>query len=239
VNTSLCQDLSPAEWLIRKFSDNVHMQNATWLVSRELVEAAGPWNTSLCYDQDGEYFARVLITSEGTRFISGPAVYYRMSGLNRISRLGKSRKKRESLLLSMRLQIQYLRSLEDSQRVRSACMTFLQNWYGELVASPPHILAEIDAIAADLGGAMRRPALGWKYAWIGRLFGQPAGQWAQREIPNLKYSTARQWDLAMFTLESRRQASHHAATAPPRSGDAPGNPPAAAQLGSADRGSRG
>ncbi len=38
--------------------ENLYMQNATWLVSRELVEAAGPWNTHLNYDQDGEYFAR-------------------------------------------------------------------------------------------------------------------------------------------------------------------------------------
>ena len=56
VRNSLWQDLSPVEWLLRKMSENLHMQNATWLVSRELVEAAGPWDTRLHYDQDGEYF---------------------------------------------------------------------------------------------------------------------------------------------------------------------------------------
>ena len=50
-------------------SENLHMQNATWLVSRELAEAAGPWDTRLHYDQDGEYFARVVLASEGTRFV--------------------------------------------------------------------------------------------------------------------------------------------------------------------------
>ena len=42
MHNSLWQDLSPAEWLLRKLGENLHMQNATWLVSRELAEAAGP-----------------------------------------------------------------------------------------------------------------------------------------------------------------------------------------------------
>ena len=42
---SLCQDLSPVEWLMRKMSNNLHMQTATWLTSRELIEAAGDWDT--------------------------------------------------------------------------------------------------------------------------------------------------------------------------------------------------
>src|SRR6266699_844310 len=52
VRNSLWQDLSPVEWLLRKLRENIHMQNATWLVSRELAKAAGPWDTRLQYDQD-------------------------------------------------------------------------------------------------------------------------------------------------------------------------------------------
>ena len=82
VRNSLCQDLSPVEWLLRKMRENLHMQNATWLVSRELAEAAGPWDTRLHFDQDGEYFCRVLLASEGTRFVPGTGIYYRASGAN-------------------------------------------------------------------------------------------------------------------------------------------------------------
>src|SRR5271165_6282500 len=42
--TSLWCDLSPVEWLVRKMGENLHMQTATWLTSRELTEAAGPWD---------------------------------------------------------------------------------------------------------------------------------------------------------------------------------------------------
>src|SRR5271165_944261 len=37
VHNSLCQDLSPVEWLLRKMGENLHMQTATWLTSRELT----------------------------------------------------------------------------------------------------------------------------------------------------------------------------------------------------------
>ena len=117
------------EWLLRKMGENLHMQNATWLVSRELAEAAGSWDEDLHYDQDGEYFARVLLGAERTRFVPETGIFYRVTGSNRVSYIGSSDKKKESLLRSMKLHIRYLRSLEDSERVRKACLTYLQNWY--------------------------------------------------------------------------------------------------------------
>src|SRR6266487_3229201 len=88
VRNSLCQDLSPVEWLLRKMREGIHMQNATWLVSRELAKMAGPWDTRLHFDQDGEYFCRVLLASEGTRFVPGTGIYYRASGANSVSFIG-------------------------------------------------------------------------------------------------------------------------------------------------------
>ena len=43
--TSLWCDLSPVDWLIRKMGEGVFMQTGTWLVSRELCEAAGAWDS--------------------------------------------------------------------------------------------------------------------------------------------------------------------------------------------------
>ena len=148
VRNSLWQDLSPVEWLLRKMGENLHMQNATWLVSRELAEAAGPWDTRLHYDQDGEYFCRVLLASEGTRFVPGTGIFYRVSGSNRMSYIGNSDKKKDSLLLSMKLHIQYLRSLEESERVRKACLTYLQNWY-------QHFLSGATGYCCGIAGARR------------------------------------------------------------------------------------
>ena len=70
VRTALWCDLSPTEWLLRRVGQNLNMRTATWLVSRELTEAAGPWDTRLLGDDDdNEYFCRILLASDGVRFV--------------------------------------------------------------------------------------------------------------------------------------------------------------------------
>jgi glycosyltransferase involved in cell wall biosynthesis len=213
VPNSLWRDLSPVEWLLRKMGENLHMQNATWLVSRELAEAAGPWEERLQYDQDGEYFARVLLASEGTRFVAGARVFYRVSSSNRISYIGSSDKKKESLLHSMKLHIQYLRSLEESERVREACLTYLQTWYPVFYPSRPDIVAELQHLAAQLQGRLEEPHLRWKYAWMKPVFGLKAADTAQRALPEIRSALARHWDRAMYRLERREAVTRHASDA--------------------------
>jgi hypothetical protein len=191
----------------------IHMQNATWLVSRELAEAAGPWDERLHYDQDGEYFARVLLASEGTRFVPETGIFYRASPSNRISYIGNSDKKKASLLLSMKLHIQYLRSLEESERVREACLAYMQIWYESFYPSRPDLVAELQELAAELGGHLGPPHLRWKYAWIKPVFGWKAAKWAQTKIPEVKSSLVRRWDNAMFKLEARQAAASPGANA--------------------------
>jgi glycosyltransferase involved in cell wall biosynthesis len=207
VNSPLCQDLSPVEWLLRKMSENLHMQNATWLVSRELIEAAGPWDTRLNYDQDGEYFARVLSSSDGTRFVSGTGVFYRATGPGSISHIGNSDKKKESLLLSMQLQIKYLRAMENSERVRKACVAYLQNWYENFYPERADLAAQARKMADELGGSLEEPHLRWKFAWLKPLFGLGTAKWAQMTLPRMKASLLRTIDKTMYTLESRSKAA--------------------------------
>src|SRR5439155_18713167 len=86
--TSLWCDLSPVEWLLRYFQRNHWMQTATWLVSRELTEIAGPWDARLLGDDDGEYFSRVILASDGIRFVPEARVFYRR-GLGTLSYVGR------------------------------------------------------------------------------------------------------------------------------------------------------
>jgi len=200
------EDLSPVEWLLRKLSGNFHMQNATWLVSRELAEAAGPWNEDLHYDQDGEYFARVLLASDGTRFVPETGIFYRVTSSSRVSYIGNSDVKKNSLIRSMKLHIQYIRSLEDSERVRQACLNYLQTWYFNFYPERPDLVSELHSLAAQLQGTLVPPRLRWKYAWMISLFGWKAAKWAQNSLPQLKSSCMRAWDRRMYNLEKRREA---------------------------------
>lgn len=208
IPNALWNDLSPVEWLLRKMGQNLHMQNATWLMSRELADAAGPWEENLHYDQDGEYFARVLLASHGTRFVPEGRIYYRVSSSNRISYIGGSDKKKESLLRSMKLHIQYLQSLEESERVRKACLTYLQTWYSSFCPSRPDIVAELRDLAAELQGHLEQPRLRRKYAWMKPIFGSNVAEKAQEVLPELRSSLARRWDKVMYRLESPKAARH-------------------------------
>jgi glycosyltransferase involved in cell wall biosynthesis len=203
ISTSLCQDLSPVEWLLRKMSENLHMQNATWLTSRELWEAAGPWDEKLHYDQDGEYFDRVVVASEGIRFVPGTGIFYRVSGKTRISYIGKSNKKKDSLFRSMKLHVQYLQSLEESERVRNTCLVYLQNWYGAFYPDREDLAGEMQKLAGELHGHLEKPSLRSKYAWMEPIIGLERAKWAQNEIPQIKAAWLRQWDKAIHSMELR------------------------------------
>jgi glycosyltransferase involved in cell wall biosynthesis len=204
IQTSLCQDLAPVEWLLRKLGENLHMQTATWLTSRELADAAGPWDTRLLSDDDGEYFCRVLLASEGTRFVPDTGVFYRVTASGRLSAIGSSNRKKDALLLAMKLHIQYLRSLEDSERVRKACLTYMRNWYLHFYPERPDLVTELQDLAAQLQGTLEAPRLRWKYAWMKPMFGWKAAKWAQMALPQLKASCIRHCDKAFYRLEASR-----------------------------------
>jgi glycosyltransferase involved in cell wall biosynthesis len=201
VQNPLCQDLSPVEWLLRKLGEDCHMQNATWLVAREVAEKAGPWDASLAYDQDGEYFTRVLLASDGVRFVPGTGIYYRVTGMNSVSFIGNSNKKKDSLLRSIKAHIQYIRSLEDSERVRKACLVYLQKYYAVFYPERTDLIAEMQQLAAQLGGHLKEPSLRWKYNWLRGIVGYPRARDAQFYLPQLKASLLRSWDQALFHLE--------------------------------------
>ena len=201
ISTPLCSDLDPTEWLTRKWEGNWHMQTATWLISRELTEAAGPWDTRLTFDDDGEYFSRVINASNGIRFVPQSRVYYRITPGSRLSYIGRSDKKMESQFLGMKLQIGYLRARDDSDRVRAACVNYLQTWLPVFYPNRPDLVQEAQQLAASLGGQLSLPKASWKYAWIEKLFGFGAAKHTQLYYNRGKSSALRAWDKVMYSLE--------------------------------------
>lgn len=193
-------DLSKTEWLMRKMEQNVYMQTATWLVSRELCEAAGPWDTRLLGDDDGEYFCRILLASDGVRFAPGAKVYYRQAGSGSLSYVGASNRKRDAQWISMELHMGYLRSLEDSPRARAACVTFMQNWMVSFYPERLDIFEKAQGLARELGGRIEVPHLSWKYAWIRALFGRYMARRAELKLQGMKWSMVSNWDRALCRL---------------------------------------
>ena len=201
--TPLWEDLSPVEWMLRKLGQNLYMPPSTWLVSRALTEAAAPWDERLSLDDDGEYFSRVIFACEKIHFVHGARAFYRASGSASLSNVDQSKKKLESLWLSLQLQIACVRRLEDGQRTRAACIIFLQNWLKFFHPWRPDIVKAAGQLAKTLGGSLEPPRVRRKYAWIQRFGGYRAAARAEQTLPNFKMALVRYWDKVMFQFEQK------------------------------------
>ncbi len=57
--------------------DHNMLQTSAWLIPRAIIEKAGPWDETLAKDQDGEFFCRVVVNSEGLIYQPEVLNYYR------------------------------------------------------------------------------------------------------------------------------------------------------------------
>ena len=203
VPTDLWTDLSPKEWLLRKLEQNLYMQTATWLVSRELTQAAGWWNTSMLSDDDGEYFCRVLLNSDGTRFVPDARMYYRAFRYDGLAYVGNSDEKRIALWRSMQLHMKYLLSLENDSRSRAACVTYIQRNLINFYPDKADILKEAEQVATDLSMRLTIPSLSWKYSWIRALLGWRIAKYASLKSRKTRWGLEKLLDRALFRIENR------------------------------------
>jgi glycosyltransferase involved in cell wall biosynthesis len=200
IHTALWNDLSPVEWLLAKMGQNLYMQTACWLVSRELSDAAGPWNEKLLGDDDGEYFCRVLLASDGVQFVPDANVYYRISGRT-LSYIGRSQTKVDAHWRSMRMHLDYLQSLEQSERVRAACVAYLRASLLVFYPERLDIVEQAERIAADFGFVLGPPSLERKYEWLRRVFGWHAAKTVRLFLPRTRWSLTESWDKMLSRFE--------------------------------------
>jgi hypothetical protein len=128
-------------------------------------------------------------------------VYYRVIGSNRLSVVGESTEKMDAHLKSMDLHIKYIRTVEDSERVRAACVEYLQTCAALFYPERMDIIERLRREAVELGGRLAEPRLRKKYAWMENIFGRKLGKRAQLFLPRLKSSLIRWWDKNLFLLE--------------------------------------
>ncbi len=190
----LWTDLSPAGWLQTKMESNTFMAIESWLVSRLLVEQAGPWDTRLSADDDGDYFARVVSASERVCFAPGARSLCRLANPNSLSAGKRSARWLTSQFQAIVNQIGCLRRLEDSERSRAAALAMLQRCFIHFYPEQPELVGQARRLAEELGGSLQEPELGWKYGWICTVFGWSTAKRAQAVLPSLRAWRDRNWD---------------------------------------------
>jgi len=204
--TSLWQDLEPVDWLFNKLDENIWMTSQSWLVSRELSQLAGAWDARLCADDDGEYFCRVILSCDRIKFVPEAMSYVSAINAGSLSKsIHLSRKKLDSQFLSICLHIKYLRSMEDSDRTRSACLKYLQRWLIYFYPECPDLVARAKDLANELGGELNLPELNSKWDWLRRMFGWKAAKRISFAMQGTSVLPSKSWDYVLSKLEHSSQ----------------------------------
>jgi hypothetical protein len=104
----------------------------------------------------------------------------------------------------MQLHIRYLCSLEDSARVREACIAYLQNWLPFFYPNRPDLVGQAEEMAERLGGKLQPPQLSWKAAAFSALFGRRQMKRVQAFLVRIRWSLIRWWDRMLYQMEPRK-----------------------------------
>ena len=97
--------------------------------------------------------------------------------------------------------IDYLRSLEDSESVRDACIKYLQTSLIYFYPERPDIVERARQMANALGRHLEIPRLSWKYAWISALLGWDWLKRIQLRLRKIRSSLDRRWDKTLFYIQ--------------------------------------
>jgi len=166
----LCRDAGPVDWLVLKFETGGMMHPAAWLTSRLLAVRAGPWDENRDPDDDGEYFARVVLASKGVRFCRESVSYYRSGLAGSLSGAG-SDEAWTSIYRSHALTAGRLRRAEESARTRHACASMFQRFIYESYPWAAESRRRAAAEVAALGGSRLQPEGGPKFQLARHLVG--------------------------------------------------------------------
>ena len=164
------RDLSGVEFLQLHWEEGCMMQPGAWLAPRPLLEAAGPWNESLSLNDDGEYFARVMLAADRIVFCPAALTYYRAHAGSRLS-ARRDRRALESLFRSVELTTGHLLATDTSARTRSA-VAYAWKWTAfELYPGAPDLAERAEAVSRQQGGSARPFPAGGRFQFAARILG--------------------------------------------------------------------
>jgi len=171
-------DATPIDWVIRKLGGHDMMHPAAWLTSRSVIERAGAWDTRLSLDDDGEYFTRVVLASNGVRHCPEAVSFYRSEVRDSLSHR-RSESACRSAYISATLCASHLLALENSPRTRQVCADMFQRLCHTIYPDYPEIVRAVEFDVSRHGGSSIRPPGGFMFNVAVLLFGWKGARRAQ------------------------------------------------------------
>ncbi len=177
-------DLSPVDWLVCSWNGGGMMPLHAWLIPRHIADKAGFWDERLSLNDDGEYFCRVVLASEGVKFCRGAKSYYRSGLENSLSRCTTVAYV-ESAFLALELGINNLLKQENTPYTRQACANAFQRFIYSIYPEYPDFVSQAEDKVKTLGGSNLKPSGGT----IFQILMNTMGWKAARNIQKLYYQT--------------------------------------------------
>jgi glycosyltransferase involved in cell wall biosynthesis len=200
---TLWQDLDPVEFLVTVWQEHLMMHPAAWLTPRAICDQAGYWNEELSLNDDGEYFARVVLASQGVKFCWGARSYYRSGNAGSLSG-SKSRKAWESAFLSLKLGTQNLLAAQNSLQTRQVCADVFQRFIYETYPDVLDLRQQAEVRVAELGGSTLEPEGGLMFQILSTCVGWQMAKQTQNFAYYHGYrKVAIGWQLSQLTQAFR------------------------------------
>lgn len=158
-NDDQLRDWTPVEWLLYALDGGRMMHPAAWLVPRAVAVSAGWWDESLTLNDDGEYFARVIASSDGLKVVAEARSLYRTTSSPSLSK-SRGQSAYASLLRSLEGTAKVLIGLEDSARTRRTAADLMKRFVFYVYPSVPGLRKKAEALANSWGGSELTPDLG-------------------------------------------------------------------------------
>ena len=186
---------NPVEWLTELLGPDGRfgmVPHGAWLTPRAVAEDAGPWDETPSPDDDGEYFARVVLASSGLRRAAAGRFYYRKRPTRESWSSTRNAKQQAGALHSLECKMQHLLARTNDPRAKRALANCFMHRAIAAYPDLPEIWRRALAQAERLGGTDFVPPFAtWQANLLSRLVGWKGARRAQFLYHRYRQRTAK------------------------------------------------
>lgn len=197
IKETLWADFTPLNFLVTAYNHALMMQPNVWLCPRAVIEKAGLWDERLSLNDDGEYFARVVLASKGICFCEDARVYYR-SGISGSLASSKGRRAYLSALLSVTLCAKHLVAFHDGPETKKAAANLIQKFIYDTYPQEMDLITEAEQLVADYGKPSIQPAGPPRFKLLNRVLPWKIARQVEQQTNQLGLSKSRLSKISHF-----------------------------------------
>ncbi|MGI4019959.1 MAG: glycosyltransferase family 2 protein [Janthinobacterium lividum] len=175
-NSFLFDTDNPAEFLMNLYGGDTNrgsmIQTNAWLTPTDIIKKAGKWSEFYLPDEDGDFFCRAVLASEGIVYVANCFNYYRKYKNNKNLSAVKTKESLEGKFKSFLLKKQHLLKATNNIIAKKALAHSAMDLAVATFTVDRKLSNQILNVIEELGGTSSIPILGGKeIELIKKIFG--------------------------------------------------------------------